>query len=79
MSAWLPRIPSERFRLRANPWRRASWCGRSWRPLALHAALVYTLTVNWSDNGARHVQVKPAPKVIKARLIDVAEYAAEAG
>lgn len=41
--------------------------------LALHAAMIYVLTVNWSGSDYELVQVKPVPKAINARLVDVSE------
>jgi len=41
--------------------------------LALHALVIGAMTVNWSSQDTRVVKVKPAPKVINARLVDVSE------
>ncbi|NND66847.1 MAG: TonB C-terminal domain-containing protein [Halioglobus sp.] len=35
--------------------------------------MIYLLTVNWSSSDYETVKVKPAPKAIKARLVDVSE------
>ena len=40
----------------------------------MHAALIYFLTVNWGGVEQNVVKVKPAPKVINARLVDVSEF-----
>jgi colicin import membrane protein len=41
----------------------------------MHGLLVYLLTVNWSGMDEREiVRVKPAPKVINARLVDISEF-----
>jgi colicin import membrane protein len=42
--------------------------------LALHGFMLYALTVNWSGTEERVIKVKPAPKVINARLVDVSEF-----
>ena len=42
--------------------------------LALHAVLLAALTVNWVSSQPEVVKVKPAPKVINARLVDVSEF-----
>ena len=42
--------------------------------LVLHAVLVAALTVNWISSEPEVVKVKPAPKVINARLVDVSEF-----
>mgnify|MGYP003626716736 CR=1 FL=1 len=42
--------------------------------IALHAALIYFLTVNWTPSEPVVTKVKPAPKVINARLVDVSEF-----
>jgi len=42
--------------------------------LALHGLMIYVLTVNWSATEQEVVRVKPAPKVINARLVDVSEF-----
>ena len=41
--------------------------------VALHALLIYVMTVNWSS-AERTVTVKPVPKVINARLVDISEF-----
>lgn len=41
--------------------------------LALHAVILYLLTVNWSGIEREAVRVKPAPKVINARLVDASQ------
>ena len=42
--------------------------------LALHALLLAALTVNWASSESEVVKVKPIPKVINARLVDVSEF-----
>ena len=42
--------------------------------LALHALLLAALTVNWASSETEVVKVKPIPKVINARLVDVSEF-----
>lgn len=42
--------------------------------LALHGLLVYLMTVNWGFSEREVVRVKPAPKVINARLVDISEF-----
>lgn len=43
--------------------------------VAMHGLMVYLLTVNWTGMGEQElVKVKPAPKVINARLVDVSEF-----
>ena len=42
--------------------------------LVLHVILVAALTVNWVSSEPEVVKVKPAPKVINARLVDVSEF-----
>ena len=39
----------------------------------MHAALIYFLTMNWGGPEENVIKVKPAPKVINARLVDVSE------
>ncbi len=41
--------------------------------LALHALVIGAMTVNWESQNTRVVKVKPTPKVINARLVDVSE------
>ncbi|MFT4824056.1 MAG: TonB family protein [Halioglobus sp.] len=41
--------------------------------LALHALVIGAMTVNWESQETSVVKVKPAPKVINARLVDVSE------
>lgn len=41
--------------------------------LALHGLLVYLMTMNWDFGERDTVRVKPAPKVINARLVDISE------
>lgn len=41
--------------------------------LALHAVLLYLLTINWGGIDRDVVRVKPAPKVINARLVDISQ------
>jgi colicin import membrane protein len=36
--------------------------------------MIYLLTVNWSATEQEVVRIKPAPKVINARLVDVSEF-----
>jgi colicin import membrane protein len=45
--------------------------------LLLHAAMIYLLTVNWSSSDYKTVKVKPVPKAINARLVDVSELQAK--
>jgi colicin import membrane protein len=42
--------------------------------VVLHGLLLYFLTANWSSAEQKTVTVKPAPKVINARLVDVSEF-----
>jgi len=42
--------------------------------LALHGLMLYVLTANWSGSEVEVIRVKPAPKVINARLVDVSEF-----
>ncbi|KAA1190110.1 cell envelope integrity protein TolA [Pseudohalioglobus sediminis] len=42
--------------------------------LALHGLLVAALTMNWVTTEPEVIKVKPAPKVINARLVDVSEF-----
>jgi TonB family protein len=42
--------------------------------VAMHVALIYLMTMNWSDSERDVIKVKPAPKVINARLVDVSEF-----
>ena len=42
--------------------------------LFLHGLVIYLMTVNWSATETDVVQVKPVPKVINARLVDVSEF-----
>jgi len=42
--------------------------------LALHGLLLFMLTVNWAPAEREVLRVKPAPKVINARLVDVSEF-----
>ena len=42
--------------------------------LLLHGLMIYLLTVNWAATEERDItRVKPAPRVINARLVDVSE------
>ena len=40
----------------------------------LHAIIIYLMTVNWAESESDVVRVKPAPKVINARLVDISEF-----
>jgi colicin import membrane protein len=42
--------------------------------LALHGLLVAALTLNWVSVEPEVIKVKPVPKVINARLVDVSEF-----
>jgi len=42
--------------------------------LVLHGLMLYFLTVNWTDTGGEVTRVKPVPRVINARLVDVSEF-----
>ena len=42
--------------------------------VALHGLMLFMLTANWSDGEQKIIKVKPAPKVINARLVDVSEF-----
>ena len=43
--------------------------------VALHALVIYLMTVNWSaSDDTQVVKVKPVPKAINARLVDVSEF-----
>jgi TonB family protein len=42
--------------------------------VVLHALMLAALTVNWSASAPEVVRVKPAPKVINARLVDASEF-----
>ena len=39
----------------------------------LHALLLIALTANWADSTSKVITVKPAPKVINARLVDASD------
>lgn len=43
--------------------------------VCIHALLLYLVTANWSFDDRKVVRVKPAPKVINARLVDATELA----
>lgn len=40
----------------------------------LHALILVAVTVNWTDSTREVIRVKPAPKVINARLVDASEF-----
>jgi colicin import membrane protein len=40
----------------------------------LHALILVAITVNWTDSTREVIRVKPAPKVINARLVDASEF-----
>jgi colicin import membrane protein len=42
--------------------------------VVIHALLLYLITANWSFDDRDVVRVKPVPKVINARLVDVSEF-----
>ena len=42
--------------------------------LVLHGLMLYRLTANWAGTEREVTRVKPAPKVINARLVDVSEF-----
>ncbi len=42
--------------------------------LAMHAALIVVLTMNWSGFEEPVIQVKPLPKVINAKLVDIESF-----
>ena len=42
--------------------------------LTLHALVLVAVTFNWANSESEVVKVKPAPKVINARLVDVSEF-----
>ena len=42
--------------------------------LLLHGVMIYLMTANWAEQDREVVRVKPAPKVINARLVDVSEF-----
>jgi TonB family protein len=42
--------------------------------ILLHVLIIYLMTVNWSGSEREIVRIKPAPKVINARLVDVSEF-----
>ena len=42
--------------------------------VVIHALLLYLLTANWNFDNREVVRVKPAPKVINARLVDASEF-----
>lgn len=42
--------------------------------LVLHGVMLYMLTVNWTDTEREVTRVKPAPRVINARLVDASEF-----
>ncbi len=42
--------------------------------LVLHGLMLYFLTVNWTDSEAEVTRVKPAPRVINARLVDISDF-----
>ena len=41
--------------------------------LVLHGLMIYALTVNWASQDSTVVKVKPAPKVINAKLVDASD------
>jgi TonB family protein len=42
--------------------------------LLLHGLVIYLMTANWTGMEQETVRVKPAPRVINARLVDVSEF-----
>lgn len=40
----------------------------------LHALILVAMTANWADSTREVIRVKPAPKVINARLVDASEF-----
>jgi len=42
--------------------------------VVLHGLLLFALTANWADSNRKVITVKPAPKVINARLVDASEF-----
>jgi len=40
----------------------------------LHAIIIYLMSANWAESERDMVRVKPAPKVINARLVDISEF-----
>ena len=42
--------------------------------LVLHGLVLYLLTANWAGTEREVTRVKPAPKVINARLVDISEF-----
>lgn len=40
----------------------------------LHALILAAVTINWTDSTGEVIKVKPAPKVINARLVDASEF-----
>lgn len=42
--------------------------------LVLHGLMLYFLTANWAGSEVQVTRVKPAPRVINARLVDVSDF-----
>jgi colicin import membrane protein len=42
--------------------------------LVLHGLMLYFLTVNWAGSEVEVTRVKPAPRIINARLVDVSDF-----
>ncbi len=42
--------------------------------LLLHGLMIYLMTVNWASSDREVTRVKPAPKFINARLVDISEF-----
>ena len=42
--------------------------------LVLHGLMLYFLTANWADSEVEVTRVKPVPRVINARLVDVSDF-----
>ncbi|MEH6571248.1 MAG: protein TolA, partial [Halioglobus sp.] len=41
--------------------------------LVLHALMLFALTVNWASQESKVVKVKPAPRIINAKLVDASD------
>jgi colicin import membrane protein len=42
--------------------------------LVLHALMIIALTINWASQESTVVKVKPAPRIINAKLVDVSQF-----
>ena len=42
--------------------------------LVLHALMIIALTINWASQDSTMVKVKPAPRIINAKLVDASQF-----